>query len=111
MPGGDRTGPEGAGPMTGRGAGFCANQERQGNSNPSFGRGFSWNCGFGRGSQGRGRQRRNQYFATAAKSAGGLQYENLNDLNEQYQYLKRQLQEIETRVNEIRRNIEKTDQD
>lgn len=24
MPGGDRTGPMGAGPMTGRGAGFCA---------------------------------------------------------------------------------------
>lgn len=44
MPGGDRTGPMGMGPMTGRGAGYCA--------------GFS-----GRGRRG-GRGWRNRFYAT-----------------------------------------------
>jgi hypothetical protein len=30
MPGGDRSGPEGTGPMTGRRAGYCAGSERPG---------------------------------------------------------------------------------
>ncbi|MFW5971797.1 MAG: DUF5320 domain-containing protein, partial [Desulfovermiculus sp.] len=30
MPGGDRTGPMGMGPMTGRGAGFCAGMNQPG---------------------------------------------------------------------------------
>lgn len=45
MPAGDRTGPQGMGPMTGRGAGLCA-----GNTAP----GYAGNAGFGRGC-GRGR--------------------------------------------------------
>lgn len=42
MPGGDRTGPSGMGPMTGRGAGFCAGSARPGWSNRfgGWGRGF-----------------------------------------------------------------------
>lgn len=40
MPGGDRTGPEGAGPMTGRRMGYCV-----GNINPGLG----FRRGFGRG--------------------------------------------------------------
>lgn len=55
MPGGDRTGPMGAGPMTGRGAGLCAGVPAPGFMNRGFG------GGFGRGG---GRGRRNQYFAT-----------------------------------------------
>ncbi|MFO7937538.1 MAG: DUF5320 domain-containing protein [Kiritimatiellia bacterium] len=49
MPGGDRTGPAGAGPMTGRSAGFCA-----GNSVPGF---MSGGFGFGAGGGGFGRGR------------------------------------------------------
>ncbi len=45
MPGGDRTGPNGMGPMTGSGAGFCAGYSVPGYANPLPGRGF----GFGRG--------------------------------------------------------------
>jgi len=45
MPFGDRTGPMGLGPMTGRGAGFCAGFGRPGFTNPIPGRRF----GFGRG--------------------------------------------------------------
>lgn len=47
MPGGDRTGPMGMGPMTGRAAGFCAGYPVPGYMNPGFGRG--WGRGFGRG--------------------------------------------------------------
>lgn len=45
MPYGDGTGPLGLGPMTGRGAGFCAGFPVPGYMNPF--RGFGW--GFGRG--------------------------------------------------------------
>ena len=44
MPRGDRTGPMGQGPMTGRAAGYCAGYSVPGYSNPLGGRGF-----FGRG--------------------------------------------------------------
>jgi len=36
MPAGDRTGPRGMGPMTGRGAGFCAGYPVPGYMNPQF---------------------------------------------------------------------------
>ena len=51
MPGGDRTGPGGMGPMTGRGAGYCAGYSTPGFMNPIPGRGFGlgWGRGFGRG--------------------------------------------------------------
>ncbi len=53
MPGGDRTGPFGLGPMTGRAAGYCAGYSVPGYMNPIPGRGRGW-FGFGRG-WGRGR--------------------------------------------------------
>lgn len=71
MPGGDRRGPEGRGPMTGRGLGYCA-----GNDQPGFaadaapqgaGRGFRNGAGRGPGF-GRGR-----CFAGAGRS-GGMGY-------------------------------------
>ncbi|MBN1664285.1 MAG: DUF5320 domain-containing protein [Deltaproteobacteria bacterium] len=37
MPGGDRTGPAGMGPMTGRAAGFCAGYPTPGYTNPAPG--------------------------------------------------------------------------
>ncbi|MBN1794008.1 MAG: DUF5320 domain-containing protein [Candidatus Omnitrophica bacterium] len=54
MPGGDRTGPMGMGPMTGRGAGYCAGYSMPGYMNPvsgrgAFGFGRGWGRGFGRG--------------------------------------------------------------
>lgn len=47
MPRGDRTGPNGMGPMTGRGAGLCAGFDSPGFVNGGFarfegGRGFAW---------------------------------------------------------------------
>ena len=49
MPGGDRTGPAGSGPMTGRGAGFCAGYPTPGYMNPVGGRGFGRGRGGGWG--------------------------------------------------------------
>ena len=59
MPGGDRTGPLGLGPRTGREVGYCAGFGVPGYVNPrsGFGRGFGrgWSRGVGRGFWGRDR--------------------------------------------------------
>jgi len=52
MPYGDRTGPWGLGPMTGRRAGYCAGYPMPGYMNPyvpGFGRGRGFGFGWGRG--------------------------------------------------------------
>ena len=60
MPGGDGTGPQGMGPMTGRAAGYCSGNPAPGYANPmpgmglgrgrgGFGRGGGWGGGWGRG--------------------------------------------------------------
>jgi hypothetical protein len=56
MPRGDRTGPMGFGPMTGRGAGYCAGSGAPGFMNPAGRGGF-----YGRGG---GRGWRNWFYAT-----------------------------------------------
>ena len=63
MPGGDRTGPTGFGPMTGRAAGFCAGYAMPGYMNPIPG-GVGTGFGQGFGGRGGGRGRRNSYYAT-----------------------------------------------
>ena len=47
MPRGDRTGPNGAGPMTGRGLGYCAGYDEPGFT--AGGRGLGLGRGYGRG--------------------------------------------------------------
>ncbi|MFW9829254.1 MAG: DUF5320 domain-containing protein [Candidatus Thorarchaeota archaeon] len=52
MPGGDRTGPRGLGPRTGRGLGYCAGYDTPGfTKGPGMwlGRGRGWGIGYGRG--------------------------------------------------------------
>jgi hypothetical protein len=66
MPGGDRTGPAGLGPMTGRAAGYCGGFGVPGYMNPIPGRGFrpgGWGRGRG-GGRGGGRGWRNWFYAT-----------------------------------------------
>jgi len=59
MPAGDRTGPMGMGPMTGRAAGYCAGYPVPGYLNPVGGRGIGFGRGYGRGpGMGRGRMAR-----------------------------------------------------
>ena len=54
MPRGDKTGPQGAGPKTGRASGYCAGYSVPGYMNPVSGYGRGWGRGFGR-RHGRGR--------------------------------------------------------
>jgi len=63
MPRGDRTGPMGMGPRTGRGAGYCAGYGMPGYMNPVPGRRF-WGWG------GRGRGWRHRHFATGVPGWG-----------------------------------------
>ena len=60
MPGGDRTGPAGHGPMTGRGAGTCAGYPAPGFVNLG---GRAGARGFGRGGGGGGWRHRHRYHA------------------------------------------------
>ncbi len=65
MPGGDRTGPLGYGPGTGRGAGYCVGNDAPGFVSEGGFRGRA--AGFGRGfwrRGGGGRGWRNRFFAT-----------------------------------------------
>ena len=58
MPWGDRTGPAGAGPMTGKGAGFCAGNSVPGSTTPRYNRFFGDGSRLRRGcGRGFGRQR------------------------------------------------------
>ena len=62
MPAGNRQGPQGMGPKTGRGAGYCTGNNMPGYANQGYG------VGFGRGTFGRrmfgGRGFRNMFHAT-----------------------------------------------
>ena len=49
MPRGDKTGPNGAGPMTGRATGYCAGYAVPGYMNPRRGYGRGYGRGWGRG--------------------------------------------------------------
>ena len=113
MPGGDRTGPAGVGPMTGRGAGFCAGFPVPGYANPVGGRGM----GMGRG-RGGGRGRRNWFYATGlpgwqragsgmpayggAPFAPGLTAQQEQEgLKDQAEYLEDALDRVKKRIEEL----------
>jgi len=64
MPRGDRTGPDGEGPMTGRAAGYCAGYAMPGYANLMPGRRFSGWSRAGRRGGGRGQRWRHWFYAT-----------------------------------------------
>ena len=78
MPRGDRTGPMGMGPMTGRRAGYCSGYAAPGFANPGprmgFGRGMGWGGG-GRGyNPGFGRGWRHRFYAAGGPGWAGYDY-------------------------------------
>lgn len=123
MPFGDRTGPLGMGPRTGRAAGFCSGFGMPGYANAVPGRGrsgFGRDWGRGRGWFGRGYGRRNWYGATGLPGwaragygyppfAGtGYPYgteftakEEMDFLKGQAEFLKQQLDEIQNRISSL----------
>ncbi len=105
MPRGDRTGPGGMGPMTGRAAGFCAGFSVPGFANSASGYGgFGLGRGFGRG-LGRGRRFgavANQYVGGAVFDASPQQ--ELDGLKNQATYLEGTLNEIKNRIEELEKS-------
>ena len=112
MPGGDRTGPEGRGPMTGRALGYCA-----GYNSPGFtrgiprGRGFGFGRGFGRGwgrGFGRGRGfwwRGGMYpFYEPVPYYQGVYPEPSKE--EEASYLKNMVKELEEELKAVRDRLE-----
>ncbi|MDH7502255.1 MAG: DUF5320 domain-containing protein [Verrucomicrobiota bacterium] len=116
MPMGDRTGPWGHGPMTGRAAGYCAGFGAPGymNRGPGFGFGRGWGRGGGRG----GRGWRHWFYATgltgwqraAAGWAGwgqpgqwtSVPPENeIDQLRQQAGFLERMLNAIRQRIDQL----------
>ena len=119
MPRGDRTGPTGAGPLSGRGMGFCKGYDVPGYMNPGFGQGFGRGRGSGRGM---GRGNRWGYQATgqpgwARGYAGDFErpmafqnqdipysmneHNELRYLKDQAKSLKQMLQDINSRIDEL----------
>ncbi len=109
MPGGDRTGPAGLGPMTGRAAGFCAGYGVPGYMNP-VGGGF-WGGGRGRGG---GRGWRHWYYATGlpGRARGGYGFgaavgptapaaSEIDVLKQQAEFLQNSLNQVNQRIQEI----------
>jgi len=98
MPQGDRTGPSGQGPMTGRAMGFCAGFNSPGFMNNSFGRGM--NRGFGRGMN-RG-FRRGFGFTNFVPQTKITKEQEKEILNQELKSLKQDTKEIEERLKELK---------
>ena len=113
MPGGDRTGPGGMGPMTGRAAGYCAGYPVPGYMNLIPGRGF-WGGGRGMG-WGRGRGWRSGSYGAYPGLAPGVpvygptpfapttpsREQELEALKGQAEYFTSALDGIKTRIGEL----------
>ena len=104
MPGGNRTGPAGMGPMTGRGAGVCAGARMPGFANAGGGR-----CFFGRGrGMGCGRGFGCGFGWVGAGNAGAYPVaqpltndQELEGLKGQAEYLEGSLKQIMERIDEL----------
>jgi len=114
MPGGDRTGPRGMGPMTGRAAGYGAGYGRPGYANPVYGREFDAGFGPGRGFSGGGRGWRNCFYTTGLPGwarFGGYGYPGLQapavkpDPEMEKQVLKSQADALEAVLERIKQRL------
>jgi len=97
MPGGDRTGPLGEGPRTGRGMGVCTGNDAPGYLNPPFGR-FGWGGrGWRRGFAGWGRPRFGGYYQAAALTPE----QELEELKKESGFLKQRLDAVNDWISRI----------
>ena len=106
MPRGERTGPDGLGPMTGRRAGYCAGYSVPGYMNDvprggggygygrgarwgyggGYGRGYRWGAGYGRG-----------YYPDNVPPAG----DEKTFLENELKYLEQQQENLRKRINDL----------
>lgn len=114
MPAGDRTGPWGLGPRTGRGLGYCSGYGAPGSmhSGPGWGagggrgRGFGRGMGWGRGFRrfGLGRLWGYPYVPAAPSGYPPASEDEAVWLADQAKDLERQLQQIRTRLTELEKD-------
>ena len=100
MPGRDRTGPSGSGPMTGRRMGFCADNDNQYFSNRGLGyqRGNKGGFGYGRGY---GLGHRNINFENNPNVSEKTIIENdIRILKDQLSSLEKQIKQTEVKTDE-----------
>jgi len=101
MPGGDRTGPMGMGPRTGRGVGYCAGYNTSGYAEPmpgrGMGRGFVRGRGFG-GGRGFGWNRPNPYAYGVSYGSGQGEAEILKG---QAKAMREEMEAINARIKEL----------
>ncbi len=108
MPRGDKTGPNGQGPLTGRKMGFCTGNNQPGFMSDAPGRGMGRRGGFGRGSDvgsqsmsyGRGLGRGRGYAWNA-----GYQNPAMDEKGEA-NMLKAESQRLESELNAIKKRLE-----
>lgn len=102
MPRGNRTGPLGFGPRTGRAAGYCSGFRMPGYMNPyigggfgrGFGRGFAWGGGWGRG-----------VWSYDPPVGGAVSSEvEQENLERQAEFLEEELNSIRTRLAELEKS-------
>jgi hypothetical protein len=107
MPGGDRTGPQGEGPRTGRGLGYCADNDQPGYASPQQGQGFGFRR-WGRGNRGsRGWRNRLNAGFWPGRGRGGIdiysdaQDQDVGSLKAQMQELQNTLKEVQNRLDQF----------
>ena len=99
MPGGDRTGPVGQGPMTGRAEGFCTGSQTPGFANPG-------GIGYGRGlGSGRGRGFGRRYWRRSRDYYPEPYYPIAQTRDEEKTYLENMVKGLEEEINIIRERI------
>jgi hypothetical protein len=112
MPFGDRTGPDGFGPKTGRAMGYCSGFSYPGSMNPVQGRARGFSRGLGHRWVGRGRGWRCQYRMTGMPGWARSSYpytpdfterEEMDFLRSQADFLKKQLEDVQNRINTLGR--------
>ena len=114
MPYGDRTGPMGQGPMTGRGAGYCAGYGMPGNANPigggfGRGRGGGWGrggFGFRHAFRGAGFPWPHAWWGVPGPGAVPTKEDEMAVLKNQADALKKTLAEVEKRLGELESDTE-----
>jgi hypothetical protein len=115
MPRGDRTGPMGLGPMTGRGAGLCAGYATPGYAAPGFRGGFRGGAGGQApvgGGWGGGRGWRHRFFASGLPrwarfyEGDATPSQEAAWLKERASQLQNQLEAVNQRLREVEGNLE-----
>jgi hypothetical protein len=124
MPGGNGTGPQGMGPMSGRAAGYCAGYAGPGFANPVGGRGNGFGRGGGRGGGGRGgggrggggQGWRHRFYATGLPGWQRAVPPQVNEgappsSDEEISTLRLQVEQYEAALQEMRQRMERLEQD